>query len=56
MRFFIKKYKDEKNKEITNLYKELEAKNFQIDSLLVENKISNQRAAELQALSETQLA
>lgn len=52
----LKRDLEAKNKEITNLYKELEAKNFQIDSLLVENKISNQRAAELQALSETQLA
>lgn len=46
----LKRDLEAKNKEITNLYKELEAKNFQIDSLLVENKISNQRAAELQAL------
>lgn len=52
----LKRDLEAKNKEISNLYKELEAKNFQIDSLLVKNKISNQRAAELQALSEAQQA
>ena len=45
-----------KNAEIAKLYKDLESKNFKIDSLLVENQIVGQRAAELTALSEAQLA
>ncbi len=52
----LKKDLKAKNAEITKLYKELEAKNFRIDSLLVENQIIGQRAAELTALSEAQLA
>ncbi len=52
----LKKDLEKKNKEITKLYKELEAKNFRIDSLLVENQLINQRATELTALSEAQLA
>jgi chromosome segregation ATPase len=52
----LKKDLKAKNAEITKLYKELEAKNFRIDSLLVENQIVGQRAAELTALSEAQLA
>ncbi len=45
-----------KNAEIAKLYKDLESKNFKIDSLLVENQIVGQRAAELTALTEAQLA
>lgn len=52
----LKKDLEAKNKEISQLYKDLEAKNFKIDSLLVENQLSNQRAAELLALTEAQLA
>ena len=52
----LKKDLKAKNEEVTRLYKELEAKNFKIDSLLVENQIVGQRAAELTALSEAQLA
>ena len=43
-------------KTINRLKKDLKAKNFKIDSLLVENQIVGQRAAELTALSEAQLA
>ena len=52
----LKKDLKAKNAEITKLYKDLESKNFKIDSLLVENQIVGQRAAELTALSEAQLA
>ena len=52
----LKKDLKNKNAEITKLYKDLEAKNFKIDSLLVENQLVGQRAAELAALSEAQLA
>ena len=52
----LKKDLKAKNEEITKLYKDLETKNFKIDSLLVENQLVGQRAAELTALSEAQLA
>lgn len=52
----LKKDLKAKNEEIAKLYKDLESKNFKIDSLLVENQLINQRAAELTALSEAQLA
>lgn len=52
----LKKDLKAKNEEIARLYKDLESKNFKIDSLLVENKLVGQRAADLTALSEAQLA
>lgn len=52
----LKKDLKAKNAEIAKLYKDLESKNFKIDSLMVENQIVGQRAAELTALSEAQLA
>lgn len=52
----LKKDLKAKNAEIAQLYKDLESKNFKIDSLMVENQIVGQRAAELTALSEAQLA
>lgn len=52
----LKKDLKAKNEEIAKLYKDLESKNFKIDSLLVENQLIGQRAAELTALSEAQLA
>lgn len=52
----LKKDLKAKNEEIAKLYKDLESKNFKIDSLIVENQMVGQRAAELTALSEAQLA
>ncbi len=52
----LKKDLKAKNAEIAKLYKDLVSKNFKIDSLLVENQMVGQRAAELAALSEAQLA